>query len=868
MNNTEKEKTNKRRFVLIFIAAAVLICCVSFWWLLSSSVGTSRATAEEMSTLYLRELTTQTIGHFQTSLRGQFAQLRTAAATVSGEEVESETAYHAFLERTQEYNGFTFLAFLDSRGNYHSVDGVFPAASQISFLGRLLQGEEELVSYNETILGDNMLLLGTPIDPVAYGDETFVAVLAGYDAGSLNTQLALEKKDAQTYLSITTREGTFVINNSYNTALPKTVNLFSKLERYAVMGAGCPVDGIRADFLNGGSGLITYSVNGVDQYLYYAPIPDTDWYMLTVIPYEVVDTAVSGLVDQLNRNTVIMLLVVVLLLSAVFFTYYVGMNRNERALRRAKDEAQEARRRAEDANLAKSEFLSRMSHEIRTPMNGIIGMSVIAMQNRDNPGKVESCLKKVTLSSNHLLALINDVLDMSKIESGKVELRRERFDFRVFLESLGNIYYSQAKAKGVDYETVLVGAVSEALVGDSLRLNQILSNLLSNALKFTPAGGSVQLRVSEFDGGGADGSRLWLRFEVTDTGCGIAEENFGKIFESFEQEHAGVAQRYGGTGLGLSIVKRFSELMGGGVRVSSVLGEGSTFAVELPFGRAGDGHREPVRYEDLSVLVVDDDPDTCEHITTLLGRMRVKSDWVDNGYQAVSRVEIAHSRGENIDVCFIDWKMPNMDGLETARRIRAIEGEDTTVVLITAYDASEIEAEAREAGVADIISKPLFESTIAEALSDVRQGHRQGAGAQTHQIAFDFHGKHVLLAEDNEINREIAVELIGTTGAEIDAAEDGAQAVERFERAAPGYYDLVLMDVQMPVMDGYEATRRIRAMDRPDAKTVPIFAMTANAFAEDAVKSREAGMDAHISKPLDVKALYIKLNEVMSGVHK
>ena len=864
MSDTQKEIRSKRRFVILFLSAAVLVCSVSFWWLLRSSVDASREAAEEMSILYLRELTTQTIGHLQTSLRGQFAQLRTAAATVSGEEVESEEAFHSFLKRTQAYNRFSFLAFLDSQGNYHSVDGDFPAASQISFLGRLLRGEGELVSYNETILGDNMLLLGMPIDPVTYGEQKFVAVLAGYDAGSLNTQLALEKKDAQTYLSIATREGVFVINNSYNAALPKTTNFFSKLERYAVMGDGCSLESIRNAFQNGASGLTTYSVDGVDQYLYYAPIPETDWYMLTVIPYEVVDTTVSSLVRQLNWNTVIMLIVVVALLSAVFFAYYINMTRNERALRRTKDEAQEARRRAEDANLAKSEFLSRMSHEIRTPMNGIVGMTTIAMQNLRDPNKVGSCLKKVTLSSTHLLALINDVLDMSKIESGKVELRCERFDLRVFLESFGNIYYSQAKAKGVGYETVLLGEISEALVGDSLRLNQILSNLLSNALKFTPAGGSVRLRVCEINRGGPDAVPLRMRFEVTDTGCGIAEENFGKIFESFEQEHAGVAQRYGGTGLGLSIVKRFCELMGGSVRVSSVLGKGSTFTVELPFDRAADERRAPVRLKDMRVLVVDGDRDACEHIIALLGRMHVKSDWVDNGHQAVSRVEAAHSRGEDFDVCFIDRKMPDMDGLETARRIRAIVAEDITMVLITAYDAAEIEEEAQAAGVTDIIAKPLFASTIAEALSHAQQGRRPEGSVKASQVEFDFHGKHILLAEDNEINREIAVELIGATGADIDPAEDGAKAVERFKDSDPGYYDLVLMDIQMPVMNGYEATRRIRAMERFDAKTVPIFAMTANAFAEDAIKSREAGMDAHISKPLDVKALYAQISEFLS----
>lgn len=421
----------------------------------------------------------------------------------------------------------------------------------------------------------------------------------------------------------------------------------------------------------------------------------------------------------------------VLIVAFILFFLVVGILLVARARIRAAV-IQSNLERAEAANRAKSEFLSRMSHEIRTPMNGIIGMSVIAMQNLNNPRKLVDCLKKVTLSSNHLLALLNDVLDMSKIESGKVELKYDLFDFRVFLEELRNQYEGQAESKGVTYETVLEGEVDGWLMGDALRVNQILSNLLSNALKFTPSGGSVTLRVSQT----AERDRVRICFEVIDTGCGIAEQNYGKIFESFEQEDANVSHKYGGTGLGLSIVKSFTELMGGSVRVCSVVDAGSTFTVELPFGR------------------------------------------------------VANS------------------------------------------------------------AKPL-------QLADLqRQTHPDSYSAAD----YDFKGKRILLAEDNELNREIAIELIEATGASIDAAEDGQQAVEMFERSAEGYYDLILMDVQMPRMDGYEATRRIRRLARGDAGTILIFAMTANAFAEDEEKSREAGMNSHISKPLDVKAVYERLN--------
>lgn len=411
----------------------------------------------------------------------------------------------------------------------------------------------------------------------------------------------------------------------------------------------------------------------------------------------------------------------------------------QQQLEKRSQELQAALQAAEVANREKSDFLSRMSHDIRTPMNAIMGMTDIASAHIDTPEKVQDCLRKISLSSQHLLGLINDVLDMSKIESGKVELRHESFNFRAFLQDLENLYGEQAKSKGISYETILASDLEVQIIGDSLRLNQVLSNLLSNALKFTPAKGMIKLRVSKT---GEDQENVYLRFEVIDTGCGIAEENYDKIFESFEQENVDVTYKYGGTGLGLSIVKRFTGLMGGGIHVTSVQGSGSTFTVDLPFGKIKESGK-PTRFSDIN------------------GRNDLAKD------------------------CYA--------------------------------------------------------------------------------VDYDFKGKRILLVEDNELNREIAEELIGVTGASVESAEDGVQAVEMFKESAEGYYDLILMDVQMPHMDGYEATRCIRALGRSDAQKVPIFAMTANAFAEDVQKSREAGMNAHISKPLNIRAVYKQMNRYLQG---
>lgn len=441
-----------------------------------------------------------------------------------------------------------------------------------------------------------------------------------------------------------------------------------------------------------------------------------------------------SLTDFIYANPLQFMFIVMFVLSVLFTALLLAIGARMKAT-----VIQGNLKRAEAANLAKSEFLSRMSHEIRTPMNGIVGMSTIAMQNIDNTDKIKDCLEKVIMSSKHLLALINDVLDMSKIESGKVELRHESFNFRAFLQDLENLYGEQAKSKGISYETILASDLEVQIIGDSLRLNQVLSNLLSNALKFTPAKGMIKLRVSKTS---EDQENVYLRFEVIDTGCGIAEENYDKIFESFEQENVDVTYKYGGTGLGLSIVKRFTGLMGGGIHVTSVQGSGSTFTVDLPFGKIKESGK-PTRFSDIN------------------GRNDLAKD------------------------CYA--------------------------------------------------------------------------------VDYDFKGKRILLVEDNELNREIAEELIGVTGASVESAEDGVQAVEMFKESAEGYYDLILMDVQMPHMDGYEATRCIRALGRSDAQKVPIFAMTANAFAEDVQKSREAGMNAHISKPLNIRAVYKQMNRYLQG---
>ena len=509
---------------------------------------------------------------------------------------------------------------------------------------------------------------------------------------------------------------------------------------------------------------------------------------------------------------------------------------------------------AEQASRAKSDFLSRMSHEIRTPMNAIIGMTTIAAASLDNKAKMADCLGKIGLSSRYLLSLINDILDMSRIESGKVTIVNEEIDFRSFVEGITTIIYPQARDKNIAFDLSIEGVVEERYLGDPLRLNQVLINILSNALKFTPQWHSVSLTIRETR---RVRDRAYLRFIVRDTGIGMEKELLERIFEPFEQGDT-IAHRFGGSGLGLAISNNLVSLMNGHISVTSKPGSGSEFVVELPLTVLPGGQpASEVVLDDLRALVVDDDPVTCEHTTLILERIGVSAEYVTSGRAAIDRIRAAVQRGSVYDIALVDWKMPEMDGVETARNIRRIVGPDTLVIIMSAYDWTEIEAAARAAGVDFFISKPMFQSAVQEVLlKATRCRHSQPQRAVAEE---DFSGRRILLVEDNEINMEIARTLLEFRNAAVDGAVNGQEAVDRFRDSPGGYYDAVLMDVRMPVMDGLEAARAIRALPRPDAATVPILAMTANAFAEDIEKSRKAGMNEHLAKPIETETLYARL---------
>ncbi len=511
---------------------------------------------------------------------------------------------------------------------------------------------------------------------------------------------------------------------------------------------------------------------------------------------------------------------------------------------------QEALQQAQRANSAKTTFLSNMSHDIRTPMNAIIGFTTIAISHIDNKDQVKDCLQKVLSSSNHLLSLINDILDMSRIESGKVQIKEQECNISELTHNLVNIIQPQVKAKQLDLFIDTFNVSNEDVIADPLKLNQVFINLLSNAVKYTPAGGTVSFRIQQdttFHRGYGD-----YVFIVKDNGIGMSPEFVEHIFDPFERESSTTKTGIQGTGLGMSITKNIVEMMGGVITVQSEKDKGSEFRVELSL-KLQDTEKNAVQIKELEglrALVVDDDCDSCESVTRMLKQIGIQAEWTTSGKEAVYRAKSANNEGVPYHTYIIDWQMPELSGIETCRRIRAAAGCDISIIILTAYDWTDIEEEAKQAGVTAFCAKPLFMSDLKSALLAVNNpGEKKEESSWTQM---DFAGKRVLVVEDNELNREIAQAILEDTGFTVDTAPDGSDAVEIMRQVEEYHYDAILMDVQMPVMDGYEATRTIRALSRKDVKALPIIAMTANAMEEDKEAALKNGMTAHIAKPLNI----------------
>lgn len=856
-----KVRNGTTRFLLSSLIFLVLICVAIFSFLGIYMNRRSAETIKEVGTYYMTGISEQVSGHFGTAIGLRLEQVEALTYAIRPEENPDMEDLKATLSHNAKARDLQYLAFYSEDGDFEMIYGdVLEMMDPDPFINSLNQGDKK-VAIGTNGQGERMILLGIPARYPMENGESSIALVAGIPTEYITETLSLEENDQNVYSFIIRRDGSYIIRtyDEYRN------NYFERVRALYVNVDGRNVEQYLTELQEAMDAHEDYSsefsLEGEPRHLYCTSLPYSEWYLLTFMPYSALNKTISRLS---LRQTVTALAGCALILGIfgfLFSRYFKMTRRQVLALEEAREKAEQAQRAAEQANRAKSEFLANMSHDIRTPMNAIVGLTVIATSDIDNKQHVQECLKKITLSGKHLLGIINDVLDMSKIESGKMTLNYDLVSLRELLDSLVNIVQPQVTAKKQKFDVFIHDISVENVCSDGVRLNQVLLNLLSNAVKFTPEGGSIHVALYEEESPKGE-DYIRTHFKVKDTGIGMSEEFRRHVFESFEREDSTRVHGTEGTGLGMAITKYIVDAMEGTIEVESSQGQGTEFHVTL------DLQKEEMTEADMilpnwNVLVVDDDRQLCESTMKSLKAIGIDADWTLDGESAIRMVDEHHRQNDDYRIILLDWKLPGIDGMTTAAELRRHLGDDIPILLISAYDWSEIEEDARAAGISGFISKPLFKSTLFYGLRPF-MGDLEKLPKEPDRAKPDLSGRRILLAEDLELNWEIARELLSSVGLEPDWAENGQICVDMFRNSEAGYYDAILMDVRMPVMGGYEAAKTIRGLDRPDAATIPIIAMTADAFAEDIQRSLEAGMNAHTAKPINLKEVVGLLEKFMN----
>ena len=831
------------RFLILGMAGVSILCIVVFTVLAAHMSSQNETTMSDVGSLYMASMNERISKHFSTMIDMRLDQMAALTETMPSKSGEDSAELREWLTYNAQIRGFGSLAYLFDDGSYEMLYGEQVKLVEPDLFMRSMNNGVRNVCMGLNAEGTQFAVIGVPFSiKTAQEDKTCVALVGRMTLEYISDTLSLEAEGGLTYSFVLRKDGTFVIHS----ADAYRHNYFDRVrEQYdSVEGMSKEqyIEVLQEAMRKGESYSTMFRMFGNRYQLYCSKMPVSEWYLLTVMPYGSLNEKVEAMGARSLGLAIGSCAIILLALIIVFFIYF---NMNQTQLK----ELKEAKQAAEEASRSKSEFLSNMSHDIRTPMNAIVGMTSIALANSDNPGRVQDCLKKIVLSSKHLLGLINDVLDMSKIESGKMILNVEMVSLREVMDSIVNIVQPQLRAKQQKFDVFIYDISSENVLCDSVRLNQVLINLLSNAIKFTPEGGAIEVSLHETASPKGEGYVRML-LKVKDNGIGMSKEFQEHIFDSFVREDSKRVQKTEGTGLGMAITKYIVDAMGGEIRVESTQNVGTEFFVTLDLERPTDYETEEMILPDFTMLVVDDDQQLCESTVDSLNSIGVRAEWTLDGMSAVKMVEQHHQKHNDYHVILLDWKLPGMDGLETARLLRKELGNEVPILLLSAYDCSEIEEEARAAGITGFLSKPLFRSTLYYGLKPYVDTVSKATEAETKTAALS--GTRVLLAEDNELNAEIAQELLTDEGMTLDWAENGQICIEKFEQSPVGYYDAILMDIRMPVKNGYEATEAIRGMDRADAN-LPIIAMTADAFSEDVQRCITHGMNAHVAKPIDVK---------------
>ncbi len=832
----------KKKFLAISFSLLAIACVVMITFTSSVIAEKSDFAINKIGSLYMSGMAKQMQEKFDTVIDMQISELKGIVERHPPESVVYDQDMFDQLALSAQVRDFVYLGLYTEEGESETIYGSdVEYDSEITFRSVLDDSSLRVFSGTSTDGEKVICMLVNACYPMRNG-KTSSAIVAATPMDDLEKVLTLDEDDALMYSFIIRADGTYVVRNRQES------DYFSYIRQNFLdhngKNAETYVDELREAMGRNAEYSTMFREGNENKYLLCTDLTNSEWFLVSVMPHGTLDRILENLGAERQFMTLIMALFILAGVMVIFLLYY-------RLSQQQMQELDQARREATKANKAKSEFLSSMSHDIRTPMNGIVGMTTIAIANIDNTERVKDCLDKITLSSKHLLGLINDVLDMSKIESGKLTLNMSQISLRETMDSIVNIVQPQVKSRQQHFDISIQNILTEEVHCDSVRLNQVLINLLSNALKFTPEGGSIKVFLEQEESPVGD-DHVRCHFRVKDNGIGMTKEFQEKIFDTFTREEKAQIDKIEGTGLGMAITKAIVGAMNGTIELQSEPGKGSEFHITLDLEKADTTEADMV-LPAWRVLVVDNNEDLCLSAVSSLKEIGISAHWATDGKKAVEMVRKCHDEGQDYEVVLLDWKMPEMDGLHTAREMRKLLGQRVPILIISAYDWSDIEEEAKEVGIQGFISKPLFKSNLylglkRYMLDEVSEESHEDTKVQK------FVGKKILLAEDNDLNWEIAEDLLSEAGFELERAENGKICVEKFEQSAIRFYDVILMDIRMPVMNGYDAAVAIRALPREDAN-LPIIAMTADAFSDDIQHCLDCGMNEHVAKPIDVNRL-------------
>ncbi|MBR4902825.1 MAG: response regulator [Victivallales bacterium] len=868
------------------LIVAVILIIGMIWMGRSASQSTVKA-VRSVSLLYLNELAGRRKQVVEDTLNNNIATIKVATNLMEEDDLKNLEHLQAFQTRMKKLFKLEKFAFVDTKGLIYTSLGMQTDIDKYEFNHKTISGPE--ISIKNVKNEDRKAVIAVPVD-IPFNGERFTTCFMEMDMHEMLAGVSMTSQDENvTFNNIYSAEG-YALSNLVLGGNATEYNLFEAMN-HAEFDKGYSLEKMMQDFTERENGVVSFTYEGQEETLCYIPIAGTDWMLTYLIQENVIRDKIIGVNKKLIRDSAMLSILNALVLLGIFM-YIMGQNKENTRLLLAKETSEaelrgkqaelgerivlqekliqqshalsDALTAAEEANKAKTIFLSNMSHEIRTPMNAIIGLDNIALNDPEATPKIKDYLTKIRDSAHHLLDLINDILDMSRIESGRMTLKNEEFSFSDLIKNINTLFSGQSQEKGVDYQCHINGHIDDYYIGDNMKLRQVLINILGNAVKFTPSGGKVDVEVERI---ACLDDKSTLRFMIKDTGIGMSKDFLPHIFDAFAQEDSSTTNKYGSSGLGLAITKNIVELMNGNIQVESEKGKGTTFIVTVTLMNSKLSKTEDedikINPQEMSVLIVDDDEIAGQHAKLVLENIGIASDFVNSGKEAIEMVKLRQARRLPYNLILVDWKMPEIDGVETARQIRAIVGNDSAIIILTAYRWDDVLEDALKAGIDSFLAKPLFASAFMEELQGALKKKRSMSKNNVQKA--DLKGRRILLAEDVEINAEIMVMVLETREMEVDLAKNGKIAVEMFESHPEGYYDAILMDMRMPEMDGLTATRTIRAMNRADSKEIPIIALTANAFDEDVQRSMQAGLNAHLSKPVEPDALYETLESLIKA---